>query len=269
MKVSPTSVDSLDRLADIVGAEKWRVTTCCTNIGQALRESKVPSHHWLGEAMERAADRPSPRTYRPDMLRRIGNGENIAAARTRMLWEMDIRESLLDKYVSSQIFKLNWKVRGNRNVHTLAKTSLGNPVVTVQKKSKASSFISVQCREGHTKGHIVSECFLPLSVRFGLGKASGFREAVNARIMQLREAGLIDKWMRDGMELMGNLVVVKSREATEATPLGLEPLKGPFYLTALTLAMAMLLFVAEVVGVICALRYKRREKKRKQLAWAK
>ena len=68
-------------------------------MGQALRESKVPSHHWLGEVMERAVDRPSPRTYRRDMLWRIAAGENIAAARTKMLWEVDIRESLLDEYV--------------------------------------------------------------------------------------------------------------------------------------------------------------------------
>ena len=86
--------------------------------------------------------------------------------------------------------------------------------------------------------------------------------------MQLREAGLIDKWMRDGKSLMGNLVAVKSREATEAKPLELEPLRGPFLLTALALGVTVLVFAGEMAGTLCFPTDKRRGKTQKKVAWA-
>ena len=72
---------------------------------------------------------------------------------------------------------------------------------------------------------------------------------INHRLKQLREGGLLDKYISDGLEKVGNLESgSKTRETRGAVPLSLNDLEAIFLLYSALLVLGFMVFFGELLA---------------------
>ena len=92
---------------------------------------------------------------------------------------------------------------------------------------------------GYTDVHVMDDCFYEIAIALGLGKNSPYRESIDLKITQMREAGLIAKWM-DESEVMEH-----TKEVREDEKFTLDDLQGPFLLHSILIGVSSLAFIIE------------------------
>ena len=66
--------------------------------------------------------------------------------------------------------------------------------------TNSTGFFSTLCRIGQPQLHVLRESVVSFQVAFGTPKGSVFTQKFSSVIQRLKEAGLIDKWIRDKMD---------------------------------------------------------------------
>lgn len=89
---------------------------------------------------------------------------------------------------------------------------------------------------------------MPLKIALGLQYRSPFKTAIDRKIKQFREAGLILKWHSDGEDSIGVLRLRGQKETRQNEALSLGDLQGLFYVTAIALALTTFVLASEVIS---------------------
>lgn len=103
--------------------------------------------------------------------------------------------------------------------------------------------------------HILSECVISFQVALGTPRGSIFTDKFSSIIHRLKEAGLIDKWIRDKMYEVERKSIAKAMAegggASEGGASGekawtIKQLEAPFIICGLLMSMAVVSFSVEV-----------------------
>ncbi|TRY75098.1 hypothetical protein TCAL_00607 [Tigriopus californicus] len=148
-------------------------------------------------------------------------------------------------------------VRGSLN--PFLNVSLGTHIIP-QGRNKLEIAIRQQLTNklGQTNVHIMDECFLSLPIAFGLKKDSPLKPMFDYKLRQLREAGLVEKWIADEISSFGKFEKSFGTRAREAEALTLYDLQGAFIVFLAALGFAIVALVLEwiwkLIDFHCTLR---------------
>ena len=143
-----------------------------------------------------------------------------------------IREAKFSPTVEAYLNVSDYKTGNARN---------GKIYATVHAKSS----LSIKTREllldesGYTDVHIMEDCFYDIAIALGLAKNSPYKESIDFKISQLREGGLIAKWMSESE------IGEYKNEFRDDVPFSITDLQGPFYLHIIIMVIASLVFLWE------------------------
>lgn len=86
----------------------------------------------------------------------------------------------------------------------------------------------------------MKECFFSSYLALGLPKFSPFRLKFNEKIQLFQEAGLIEKWTKENIQIFGKLLEEKRSETRKPTELVLKQVQGLFLVWALGIAACLI-----------------------------
>lgn len=92
----------------------------------------------------------------------------------------------------------------------------------------------------------MDECFLSLPIAFGLKKDSPLKPMFDYKLRQLREAGLIEKWIADEISSFGKFEKRFGTRARDAEALTLHDLQGAFIVFSVVLGFAFVCLILEL-----------------------
>lgn len=98
---------------------------------------------------------------------------------------------------------------------------------------------------GEARGHIMNECYMTVQIAHGIQKQSPFKEALDHKMQQLREAGLVTKWIEDGANQIARMKFT-SIDTSEGDPLSLEELQGILIFYPILVLSALVIFIVEI-----------------------
>ena len=99
-------------------------------------------------------------------------------------------------------------------------------------------------RNGIAHAHIGRECFLPISIGLGLQRRSPYKKAMDRKILQLKEAGIVEKWLNDAADAMNEIRDRKLVEkAQRDKSLALSDFQGP-------IIILVALLICDVISLI-------------------
>lgn len=99
-------------------------------------------------------------------------------------------------------------------------------------------------RDGDIRIHIMREFFMDIPIALGLQQRSPFRRSINFKLMQLREAGLIAKWVSDGINSVSTTMPFATYTSSPE-PLTMLEMKGIVIVLGVLLFVALVIFIAE------------------------
>ena len=111
----------------------------------------------------------------------------------------------------------------------------------------AKTAVLIDQRFGKTNVHITSESFLPIQIGLGLQKRSPIGPMFNYKMQQMREAGLLDKWILDGIAGAGRLAEKSERETRIPLGLTIDDLQSIFLLFLVMTFACLVVVLAEFV----------------------
>lgn len=103
------------------------------------------------------------------------------------------------------------------------------------------------CRNGIAHAHIGRECFLPTRIGLGLQKRSPYKKALDRKVLQLKEAGIVDKWLNDAADAMNEIRDRKLVEkAQRDKALSVSDIQGPIIVLVAMLIFDMIFLMVEM-----------------------
>ena len=91
---------------------------------------------------------------------------------------------------------------------------------------------------------------MPLQIALGLQKRSPIGPMLDHKLQQMREAGLLDKWILDGIASAGKLAGDIGRETRIPQALSLDDLQGIFILYGFLILMCVIVWGFELISLL-------------------
>lgn len=192
-----------------------------------------------------------PNTF--EELAKLAEDQNwiITTCCEPMVHQMALSSDPNKRAIAEKLWLNNYEVDGwreqsflNVSEHKTGHLRNGQQYATVNtiKTLQDVQFKVLTDESGFTDVHIMDDCFYEIAIAFGIGKNSPYKGSLDRKITQLREAGLIHKWMKAGE------IKNEASEARKDTPFSMGQLQGPFYLYLLLVTFSMLIFVLEYIA---------------------